>query len=104
MARSDLYILREEVKYLVGVTSMPEKEKKKWKKIVDNMIPSELLDLRKNALENVVLDVQLETIAKIKKGNKEIPDDEKGLEEFVMVKVMARVGEVEKKMKAAGLN
>ena len=59
------------------------------------MLPSELIELRRNLLEQLVLDAQSETIREIKKGNKDVPDDDKGLLEFVLAKVLNKVDQVE---------
>jgi hypothetical protein len=95
MTVSKLYKLREELKQLVEVARIPKKDKERWLKLIPKMLPSELVELRRNLLEQLVLDAQSETIGEIKKGNKEVPDDDKGLIEFVLGKVLSKVDQVE---------
>lgn len=98
MAVSKLYRQREEIKQLMEISGMSEKEKKRWRRLIPRMLPSELLQLRRNLLEQLVLDAQFETIDEIEKG-KDIPEDDSGLLEFVLAKVLEKADKVEERTK-----
>lgn len=98
MAVSKLFKQREEVKQLMEISGMSESEKKRWRRLISGMLPSELLELRKNLLEQLVIDAQFETIDKIE-NKKGVPEDDSGLLEFVLTKVLEKADKVEERTK-----
>jgi hypothetical protein len=100
MVVSKLYRLRVEVKQLLEVAKIHEDEKKKWRKNIPRMIPSELVELKLNLLEQLINDAQTETISEIREG-KDVPEDDEGLLEVVLAKVLEKADRVEERTRSA---
>jgi len=75
---------------------MEESEKAIWRRLVSRMLPSELLRLKRNLLQQILVDAQFETVDEIVK-RKKIPEGEAGLVEMVLGKVLARVDQIEER-------
>jgi len=102
MAESRLYIQRKEVRQLLEASGMEESEKAIWRRLVPRMLPSELLKLKRNLLQQLFVDAQFETVDEIVK-RKKIPEGETGLVEMVLGKVLARVDQIEERTRSASL-
>lgn len=100
MAGSRLHKQRRELKLLVEVVGIPHAEKGRWRKHIPRMLPSELLELRRNLLEQLVLDAQFETIDEIRMGKHAQVGDE-GLLQVVLRKVLQRADQVEERLRSA---
>ena len=75
---------------------MEESEKAIWRRLVPRILPSELLKLKRNLLQQLFVDAQFETVDEIVK-RKKIPKGETGLVEMVLGKVLARVDQIEER-------
>ncbi|MCH7951566.1 hypothetical protein IH980_02410 [Patescibacteria group bacterium] len=98
MAVSRLYKQREEVEQLVEIAGLASEEKKRWKRLVPRMLPSELLRLKRNLLRQLLVDAELETVNEIVK-RKKAPKDA-GLIEMVLARVLEKVDKVEERTRS----
>lgn len=98
MAKSELEELREEVKQLVEVSGMREAEKKRWVKLIPHMLELELTRLKVNLLRQLYVDASKETINEIIE-TKKAPEDEGGLLELMLAKVLEKADKVEERTK-----
>lgn len=98
MATSRLHIQRKAVRQLLEASGIEEVEKARWRRLIINMLPSELLRLKRNLLQQLFVDAQFEAVDTIVK-TKKAPKDDIGLIEMVLVKVLEKVDKVEERTK-----
>lgn len=96
MAVAKLYRHRVELRHLLDIVKISKEEKEKWDRRIPRMLPSHILELRVNLLEQLVLDVQVQVISDIQQG-KQVPEDEDGMVKYVIERVMDKIALVEKR-------
>lgn len=94
MKQSRLYRQREEVRGLVAMSAMPASEKRRWRRLVGRMLPSELLLLKRNLLQQLLVDAEFATVNEIV-GTKKPPKDDLGLFTMVIGKFLEKIDRLE---------
>lgn len=96
MRQSRLYRQREELKQLVAITALSQEEKKRWSRLVPRMRPSELLRLKRNLLQELLVDAEFEVANEV--GERKLPARVRvSLFELVVAKVLRKVDQVEER-------
>lgn len=100
MAVSRLHIQRKAVRQLLEASGIEEAEKARWRRLIPDMLPSELLRLKRNLLQQLFVDAQFETAHEIVQ-TKKAPKDNIGLLEMVLAKVLEKADLVEERTRSA---
>lgn len=88
----------EELKQLIEISSMSEREKTRWKRLLPRMLHSERLRLKMNLLQQLLVDAQFGTVNEIMETRK-VPEGRQGLFVSVLTKILEKTDEVEEKTK-----